>query len=197
MTTPQSAVSANNLAVHHLARATATRPRFDRTILTLSMRMRSMKYSSVARPLASNSLIRPLRASFKQHVSLPFRGDGGCIRIAANDSAVESCECAGLLPAASVPTLCVLDWASPVSSYFKLFACEFFPLRRALLQQRLGRLLLAVLLSVHSLAHVSLLHSEEKSRSEFNFAGPAPCLFGTMVKRRRLILGIFKRCTSR
>ena len=87
-----SAVSANNLAAHPLARGTATRPGFDRTILTLSMRMRSFRCSSVARSLTPNSLIRPVRASFKQHGRLPFRGDGGCIRIAAHDSSVESCK---------------------------------------------------------------------------------------------------------
>src|SRR5487761_1035306 len=82
-------------------------------------------------------------------------------------------------------------------SHSKWLACLLFPFRRSLLQQCLGRFLLAILLSVHSLAHVSLLDSEAKRRSEFNFAGPEPCLSGTMVKRRWLIGGRFRRCTSR
>ena len=77
------------------------------------------------------------------------------------------------------------------------FVCPLFAFRRSLLQQCLGRFLLTVLPSVHSLAHVSFLDSEAKRRSELSFAGPEPFLSGTMVKRRWLIGGRFKRCTSR
>src|SRR5690348_9502750 len=77
------------------------------------------------------------------------------------------------------------------------FVCPLFAFRRSLLQQCLGRFLLTVLPSVHSLAHVSFLDSEAKRRSELSFACPEPFLSGTMVKRRWLIGGRFKRCTSR
>jgi hypothetical protein len=97
--------------------------------------------------------------------------------------------------AAGLPAAIRVWLSLPLHS--KWFNCLLSAFRRSLLQECLGRFLLAVLLSVHSLTHVSLLDSEAKRRSEFNFADPEPCLSGTMVKRRWLIGGRFKRCTSR
>jgi len=129
----------------------------------------------------------------EQLVYLSRPGHVDCIRIAAHGSPVGLASAYGCF--GRITTLAEPSHSLP--SHSNWFTCLLFPLRSSLLQQCLGRFLLAVLLSVHCLAHGSLLDSEAKRRSEFNFAGPEPCLSGTMVKRRWLIGGRFKRCTSR